>query len=108
MNLVQKTDSANAACRKLYDNKSKQYEDIRLQFDLFKDSTSRYINYVSNNLHEANSDLLKTKTDLNAVSNSVTSAIVTIGKANRKRWKERIVPALLGFSAAFITIQLTK
>lgn len=107
-NLVMKTDSASFIYRKLFDDKSKQYDELKQEFLQFRDSTSHYISSVSVRLDTADRHIVSAKTQMDNGLKSIDTAIGNINKSNNKKWWDRLIAGAIGFAFAGVLFVATK
>ncbi len=106
--LVSKTDSASLIYKRLYDDKSKQYDQLFDDYSKFRESTSGYISSISADLNKVNGNLIDTKAELKSANDAITKAVGNIQDSQKKQFLTKLKWGGIGFALATAVFLLAK
>jgi methyl-accepting chemotaxis protein len=106
--LVSKTDSASLIYKRLYDDKSKQYDQLFDDYSKFRESTSGYINSISADLTKVNGNLIDTKAELKSANDAIAKAVGNIQDSQNKQFMTKLKWGGIGFALAATVFLLSK
>ena len=84
----------------MYDDKSKQYDQLFDDYSKFRESTSGYINSISAYLTKVNGNLIDTKAELKSANDAIAKAVGNIQDSQKKQFLTKLKWGGIGFALA--------
>ncbi len=102
--LVNKTDSAGLIYRNLYEEKSREYNALKISYEQFRSNTQNHILATDTNVLAIKNNAINAKIQLQQADSCIAAGIADIRAFERNKWMVTIKAGAVGFLAATLIL----
>lgn len=106
--LVAKTESANVLLIKQYDEKSRAYDALDIEFSKFRDVTRGHIDSISSDMKKVKDKMINAKSKLDSTDAYISTSMMKIEDSQKKQFWKNIKYGAIGFALATVVFLAAK